>query len=117
MGDRAMKHWELKSDGGQVIQSMTVLLDPREAAAVLKVSTKTVHKLVRERKLACVQLTARERRFTPEQVQDYIQAHKTTVRVDKKAPRPVSSPPRKGGEKSSGVLSRQALLKEMRKCR
>jgi excisionase family DNA binding protein len=35
----------------------------------LGISTKTVHKLVRERKLAYVRVTRRDRRFTHEQVQ------------------------------------------------
>jgi excisionase family DNA binding protein len=78
----------------------TSLLDPVEVARMLKISVKTVHKLVREKKLACVQVTSRERRFTDEQVQEYIQSRSTSVRVDKKEPRPVSSRPRKGGEKS-----------------
>jgi excisionase family DNA binding protein len=88
-----------------------------DVAATLGISVKTIHKLVREGKLPCVQVTARERRFTAEQVQQYIESRSTGVRVDKKYPRTVSSRPKKGGAKSSGVLSRQALLEEMRKCR
>jgi excisionase family DNA binding protein len=95
------------------------LLDAKEVATMIKVAIKTVHKLAREGKLACVQVTARERRFTSEQVQEYIRSQSTSLRVDKKYPRPVLSPFKKGGDraKSSGVLSRQALLEEMRKCR
>ncbi len=89
----------------------------KEVAAALDVSVKTVHKLVREGKLPCVQVTTRERRFTPEQVQRYIESRSTGIRVDKKDAPTVSSRPKKGGAKSSGVLSRQALLEEMRKCR
>jgi excisionase family DNA binding protein len=88
-----------------------------EVAQILGISVKTVHKRVREGKLPCVQVTARERRFTPEQVRQYIESHSTGIRVDKKAAPTVSSRPMKGGAKSSGVLSRQALLEEMRKCR
>jgi excisionase family DNA binding protein len=112
-----MNNRDMKSGGALNIQVMTVLLDPREVAAVLKVPVKAVHKLVREGKLPCVQVTARQRRFTHEQIQEYIRSQSTPVRVDKKDPRPVQSPPKKGGTKSSGVLSRQALLEEMRKCR
>jgi hypothetical protein len=39
------------------------LLDSKEVATILKISHKTVHKLAREGKLACVQVTARDRRF------------------------------------------------------
>ncbi len=94
-----------------------VLLRAFDVAKILDISSKTVHKLVREGKLPCVQVTARERRFTPEQIQQYIESQSTAIRVDKKAAPAVSSRPKKGGAKSSGVLSRQALLKEMRKCR
>ena len=54
----------MKSEGGQGSEVMELLLDSRDVAAVLKVSPKTVHKLVREGKLPCVQVTARERRFS-----------------------------------------------------
>jgi len=93
-----------------------LLLEPKEVASILKISLKTMHKLVRERKLSCVQVTVRERRFTPEQVQQYIESQSTGIRVDKKDPRTVSSRPKKGGEKSfsfSGV----DLRKEMQKWR
>jgi excisionase family DNA binding protein len=93
------------------------LLDAQEVALILGISVKTIHKLVREGSLPCVQVTARERRFSLEQIQQYIESQSTNIRVDKKDPRPVSSRPKKGGAKSSGVLSRQALLQEMRKCR
>jgi excisionase family DNA binding protein len=92
------------------------LLKAEDVSVVLSVSIKTVHKLVREGKLPCVQVTARERRFTPEQVQQYIESQSTDMRVDKKDPRTVSSRPKKGGEKSfsfSGV----DLRKEMQKWR
>jgi excisionase family DNA binding protein len=99
--------------------SLGSLLDSEEVAAILKISPKTVHKLAREGKLACVQVTSRDRRFTPEQVQDYIRSQSTEVRVDRRGAPAVTSRPKKGGYRanSSGVLSRQALLEEMRKCR
>ena len=90
------------------------LLSPSEVAGLLRVSAKTIHKLVREGRLACVQITDRERRFTDEQVQEYIRSQTIPVRVDKKAPRPVSSLPRKGGVKSSGDSIKAQLREEMR---
>jgi excisionase family DNA binding protein len=58
-----MKNREMKTEGGRGSEVMMLLLDSRDVAAVLKVSPKTVQKLVREGKLPCVQVTARERRF------------------------------------------------------
>jgi excisionase family DNA binding protein len=91
------------------------LLEPRDVARIMKITLKAVHKLVRDGKLQCVQVTARERRFTPEQVQQYIESRSTEVRFDKKAAPTVSSPPKKGGEprKSTGD-SGTDLVKEMR---
>lgn len=95
--------------------SQVCLLTVSQVAAALGLSRKTVHKLVRERKLACVYVTSRERRFTHEQVQEYIRSQSTSVRVDKKDPRPVSSPPKKGGidRKSAGDIGTD-LVKEIR---
>jgi excisionase family DNA binding protein len=94
------------------------LLEPKDVAALIKLSLKTVHRLAREGKLACVQVTARERRFTLEQVQQYIDSRSTHVVVDKKDSRPVSSPHKKGGEKSRFVgVSGKDLRKEMKKWR
>lgn len=89
-----------------------------QVADMLLLPKKTVQKLVREKKLACVQITSRIRRFTPEQVRGYIDSHSTPISVDKKDSRPVSSPPRKGGEKSRFVgVSGKDLRKEMKKWR
>jgi excisionase family DNA binding protein len=84
-----------------------------DVAQLLGISTKTVHKLAREGKLACVQVTARDRRFTQGQIEEYIRSKSTEVRVDKKAAPTVSSCPKKGGAKSIGV-SGTDLRKEMR---
>ncbi len=89
------------------------LLKSAEVAHILGISIKSVHKLVREGKLACVQVTSRDRRFTHEQVQDYIRSQSTEVHVDKKPTTTVSSRPKKGGAKSTGV-SGTDLRKEMR---
>lgn len=92
------------------------LLTAKEVAAILSVSPKTVHKLVREKKLACVQVTSRDRRFTHEQVQEYIQSQSTNTRVDRRAAPAVTSRPKKGGAKSVGC-SRTDLREEMRSWR
>jgi excisionase family DNA binding protein len=88
-----------------------------DVAQILGISVKTVHKLVREKKLACVQVTSRDRRFTDEQVREYIRSQSTELRVDKKDPRPVQSRPKKGGDRKSVGLSRTDLREEMRSWR
>lgn len=98
------------------LPSIEQLLTVATVASILGLAPKTVHKLVRERKLACVQVTALERRFTCEQVHEYIRSRSTEVRVDKRDPRPVQSPPKKGGAKSFGH-SGVDLRKEMKKWR
>ena len=89
------------------------LMRASDVAAILAISAKTVNKLVREKKLACVQVTARDRRFTHEQVQEYIRSQSTEVRVDRRVAPAVTSRPKKGGAKSTGV-SGTDLRKEMR---
>ena len=75
-----------------------ILYTDTEVAAILMITKKMVQELVRKGQLACVQMTPRIRRFTPEQVQQYIDSHSTPPPVDKQRSRPVSSPARKGGD-------------------
>ena len=91
------------------------LLDAEEVALRYKISAKTLHKLVREGKHACVQITAKDRRFTCEQVQEYIRSQSIEVRVDKRDPKPVQLPPKKGGieRKTAGDIEAD-LVKEIR---
>ena len=104
--------------GSSVWGASASLLDAQEVALVLRIGVKTVHKLVREKKLACVQVTARDRRFTQEQVQEYIRSQSTPVRVDKRDPRPVSSSPKKGGGRAQCVgVDGKDLREEMRQWR
>jgi len=91
------------------------LLTAKDVAEVLGIAAKTVHKLVREGKLGCVLVTSKGRRFTEQQVRDYIEAGSKwprEVRIDTRIVRKVSSRPPKGGEKSIGV-SKADLRKEM----
>ncbi|MBM3299331.1 MAG: helix-turn-helix domain-containing protein [Deltaproteobacteria bacterium] len=97
---------------------MVPLLRVTDAASILGISTKTVHKLVRERKLACVQVTSRDQRFTDEQIREYIRSQSTGVRVDKKAAPTVSSRPKKGGDRAQSVgVNGKDLREEMRRWR
>ena len=90
------------------------LLSARDVAEILGISAKTVNKLVREGKLGCVQVTAKERRFTEEQTREYIESRTTQIQIDRTKPDRVKSAAPKGGEKSSRVLNRADLLKEIR---
>ncbi len=90
------------------------LLSAKDVAEILGISVKTVNKLVREAKLGCVQVTAKERRFTDEQIREYIESRNSKVQIDKTKPDRVKSAPPKGGEKSSRVFNRADLLKEIR---
>jgi excisionase family DNA binding protein len=96
--------------------SMPLLMNAEDVAKILGIAKKTVHKLVREGKLGCVQVTEKDRRFTPEQVQEYIDSQTVNVRIDKKSVKPVRSTPPKGGQKSVG-FSRTDLREEMRSWR
>jgi excisionase family DNA binding protein len=89
------------------------LLSARHVAEILGISAKTVNKLVREAKLGCVQVTAKERRFTEEQIWDYIESRTTKIQIDRTKPDRVKSAAPKGGEKSLG-FSRRSLMEEMR---
>ncbi|MBI5249610.1 MAG: helix-turn-helix domain-containing protein [Desulfomonile tiedjei] len=82
-----------------VDERLPALWQASDVAQILGISVKTVHRLVREGKLACVQVTTRERRFTYQQVEDYIRSQSTAIRVDKTDLRPVQSPPKKGGDR------------------
>jgi Helix-turn-helix domain len=79
-------------------EEIAPLLDAEDVARILKSSVKTVHKRVREGKLACVQASPKDRRFTQEQVQAFIEAQSKEVRIDKKGSKPVPSTPKKGGD-------------------
>lgn len=94
--------------------SIPRLLRASEVAEILRISKKTVNKLAREGKLDCIQVTAKERRFDEEQLQDFIESRRSKVRIDRRIPERVESTAPKGGEKSSRVFNRADLLKEIR---
>ena len=108
------ENWSAKTDP-QPEAAMPQLMDAKDVAKILKIAPKTVHKLVRRGKLGCVQVTAKERRFTEEQMREYIESRTIERPVDRKSPKPVDFP-RKGGKKSFGC-SRTSLREEMRSWR
>ncbi len=87
-----------KTEGTEKRDIPAPLLNVKDVATTLGIAPKTVHKLVRERELRCVQVTETDRRFTIEQVQDFIEARSTRTPIDKKVANPISSSPKKGGE-------------------
>ena len=103
---------ETGKENDQERSAISRLLSARHVAEILGISAKTVNKLVREAKLGCVQVTAKERRFTEEQIREYIASCSTKVQIDTRTPERVKSAAPKGGEKSFGV-SKADLRKEM----
>ncbi len=93
-----MEEKELLQGTGIIDEDLETLLDAKDVAKLFKISAKTVHKRVREGKLGCVQVTSKDRRFTRKQVQAFIEAQSTGVRVDKKDSKPIPSVSKKGGE-------------------
>jgi excisionase family DNA binding protein len=108
-----MSNNEMRKENEQDRISIQRLLSAKDVAEILGISVKTVNKLVRAGKLACVQVTTKERRFMEEQVRAYIEAQSKEVRVDTRMPVRVKSAPPKGGEKSYGV-AKADLRKEMK---
>jgi len=100
---------------------MEELLTVKDAAARLHLTVKTIHRLVREGALECVQVTPRRRLFTEDQIKRFIESRtiKPPRQVDSKA-RPrlpwEPKPAKKGGENHSdlrGVAARRKLREEM----
>lgn len=94
------------------------LMNADDVAEVLGITKKTVHKLVRDGKLGCVEITERDRRFTAEQVREFIDGHSKPVRIDKPKPVTVESRPWKGGGRQGSTKSTEArtngsLVKEL----
>jgi len=88
------------------------LLKPGEVAAYLGISIKTVNDLVRKGSLRCIHVTKKDRRFTHEQLQEFLQRQtdKQPEPVDKKVTGRLPSR-RKGGESfgHSGVDLREEM--------
>jgi excisionase family DNA binding protein len=91
------------------------LLSAKDVAEILGISVKTVNKLVREGKLGCVQVTEKERRFTEQQVEGFVESRTIERPVDRTSPKPLDFN-RKGGKKSLG-FTRTALKQEMQSWR
>jgi excisionase family DNA binding protein len=103
---------ETRKESDQERILIQTLLSAKDVAQILRISAKTVNKLVREAKLGCVQVTTKERRFTEDQIREYIESRISKVPIDRTKPDRVKSAAPKGGEKSFGV-SKADLRKEM----
>jgi excisionase family DNA binding protein len=111
-----MEGKELVEEKGAAVKGLDILLWPDDVATILGIALRTVHKLVRDGKLGCVEATDKGRRFTKEHVLAYIESRSVEPKIDKKRTGPVKSAPPKGGEKSFG-FSRTSLREEMRSWR
>src|SRR5208283_4443246 len=107
-----MTNNETGKENDQERSAISRLLSAKDVAEILGISVKTVNKWVRDAKLGCVQVTAKERRFTEEQIREYIESRTTEIQIDRTKPDRVKSAAPKGGEKSIGV-SKADLRKEM----
>ena len=78
---------------------MDQLINPQRASEILGISRKTLNQLCRDHAIAFVQVNGRDRKFTAEGIQEYIQS-RTVPRVDRRESRRLPSPAkiRKGGE-------------------
>jgi excisionase family DNA binding protein len=94
-----MQNNQSRKENEQERTGIERLLSPKDVAEILGISVKTVHRLVRDGKLGCVQVTSKERRFTEAQTEAYIEVQSKEVRVDKKTALRVTSQPKKGGDR------------------
>jgi hypothetical protein len=97
-----------------IVSDMEIeLLDVSDVAGILGLKPKTVHELVRLGKLACVQVTARNRKFRRSHIADFIalQTKNLPKPVDNIRPKELGLNDR--GMKSLGRPSRAELKGEM----
>jgi|SRR5271157_1493339 len=93
------------------------LLSPEQVAEILGIAVRRVHELVRRREVRCVQISPKDRRFTQEQIDEYITRRSTPEspkQVDRKSADKLPFAP-KGGDyrKSTGdSLSERKKMKE-----
>jgi excisionase family DNA binding protein len=93
------------------------LLTPQDVATFLGVKTKTIHQYVRDKRLTCIQISPRKRRFTPEQVEQFILSRTISEpkSVDTKISYPITYPQKGGDEKKSfGEKAKAQIREEMR---
>jgi excisionase family DNA binding protein len=112
-----MTNNESRKENEQKSIGIARLLSPKNVSEILGISVKTVHKLVRDGKLGCVQVNDRDRRFTEDQVRGYVEERTLKVRVDTKRPVSVSSRSKKGGDSRAKSFEAQvtgSLVQELK---
>jgi excisionase family DNA binding protein len=93
---------------------LTPLLKPDDVAALLAISKKAVDSLCRSGKLSYIRVNGKERRFTEEQVREYIEAQTMPSRatgVDRRRSKPLRSP--KGKRSIEGGADLGKELREL----
>ncbi len=97
------------------------LLTKQEAAEYLKLAPKTIDELVRTRKLACVQLDSKNRRFKEEHIEEFLDGRtieKPKPIDDRDRSKVRRSERQRGGDgKSIGETDEAQLREEMREWR
>lgn len=92
------------------------LLTPEDVSKLLAVSVKGVHELCRTGRLDYVRVNGKERRFTEEMVQAFIEAWTVSQpkkEVDRKPHKYLPYPSKKGGDKERSTrVSEAGLLRE-----
>jgi excisionase family DNA binding protein len=92
------------------------LKTPEQVAEYLGVALTSVHKFVRQGRLGCIQIDGKNRRFTDEQIQEFLNRNTIPASVDfvpVSAVKSYVSQP----QESPRALTRSERLKELRGCR
>jgi excisionase family DNA binding protein len=101
---------DIMSDGDKQIAD---IMKPEQAASLLGISKKTLHRLCREGRIGYVKINDKHRGFRRDQIHDYIERRTVQPRIDNSLTTKVHSP-RKGGDKKKSIRdSRADLRKEM----
>lgn len=99
------------------VGGLPVLLTEAEAAKALGISVRRLQAICRDGKIEYVRIAARERRFTAEQIRDFIERKTVTVPkripVDRKASNPLPSHQSVSDSRNYGD-SAKSLREEMR---
>jgi excisionase family DNA binding protein len=69
-----MQEEENRRTNQESVIGITRLLSAEEVGEILGISARTVNMLVKECRLGSIEITSRERRFTPELVEEFIRA-------------------------------------------
>jgi excisionase family DNA binding protein len=98
------------------------LFTPQETAHRLKISVRRLHSLCRDQEIEFISLGKKDRRFSNEQIERFIQS-RTVLRpepsksVDKNATRRLPSRPKKGGGNSTEGSGHSLTEEIKRLCR